>query len=197
MMLRNLFEVSHDCDYGPEIEKRFSNATITRTMRLVFSIDEIKFYILNDQKAIYGCVNDLSEPSHPNRLIFRLLFKDVPTIENYPEGIEQDRILQINSVFLDTAFRGNKIIIRVYEKLVSIGYILVNDEAEYVPSLHLWHSAIRRKNFKVYMMDTNYGFISDKNGPIAYNGTNIKFDKILIWTTGEDYSGCYKLLVMK
>lgn len=195
MKLLKLLEMPylHSGDYEPDRPRRMSESAKLRTTTLLFNSNGVEFRIMNEESCVYGFVYDAS--TKDNQIVFQLRFKDSPTITNFPPEISQDDVLQVDSVYMDRNYRNETLCATVYEHLVRAGYVLMSDESQFTPAVHLWHKLIRRNNFPVYVMDVDNGFVSKDGQPIRYDGKNIKFEDI--WTSGEDLSGMYKILVMK
>ncbi len=197
MKLLKLLEMPylHSGEYDPDRPRRMSGSARERETKFLFSIQNVEFRMVNDGLAVLGFVHEPNDRVQSYRVVFHLSFKHQLTISKFPNDINPNDVIQINSVVADADYRSSDLCATVYEHLVRAGYVLMSDESQFTPAVHLWHKLIRRNNFPVYVIDVDNGFVSKDGQPIRYDGKNIKFEDI--WTSGDDLSGMYKILVMK
>lgn len=104
----------------------------------VFDAERIDFY-LQDRLRLVGVIKDKKEKTREmsNLIVFSLRFKEHKTIVHYPEGIEEQKVLQVDSVYTRPQFRTFGIASYVYSLLVEKGFIVVSDTSQLFSSIRL------------------------------------------------------------
>jgi len=197
----------HDGKYTqPDMDKDtyHSNDTLTRNYRHLCTTSsagvDINFYLQDNIRCV-ATIKKKKEKTREesNLIVFSLLFKNVKTIINYPEGIKESEVLQVDSVYVRPEFREFGLASFAYMKLVEAGFIVVSDSSQFEDGKRLWKKLSREahfNNYVIHLIDDEEGFLKDKNGEvITYDSSNI--DDAKIWTAGIDLNGAHILLMMK
>lgn len=210
MKLSDLLEEPVIYDSGQHADKAIdlfqSDRALIADFKPIFSMNttlgNIRFLAKKhpENSLIRGVVQDQDDIGRSvNRIIFQLKFKAKTSLINFPHEIDSGKCLQVNSVFISDDFRKLGIASRIYKFLTSAGFVIISDSSQYEDGKELWKKLVRdtvQGKYKIYVLDDEYGFKKDAAGkPIEYDGTNIKDSEI--WTSGDDFSGYHKLLVMK
>lgn len=181
-----------------------SNSSLERRYDLIGELKTIeglvRFYKLKDINSVIGVVDskkpDTGEDS--NAVIFSLKFKKAHTIVNMPKLFKDKTVLQVDKVITDPTCEGYGISSLAYLAIARMGYVVLFDTVQFTDGKMLWKKISREskfKNYKVNILDDEYGFKTDISGkPIDYDSSNI--DDAAIWTSGQDYSGEHILLAM-
>lgn len=212
MKLSDLFEEPYEVTDGVhsdnEIQKygQMSSATLARDHEFLGSInslqgEKIKLYALKSPQyaVIRGVIPGYTDHGlNTNFVVFALRFKSVIQAK-LPKELDGNKCLQVNSVFIAPEFRGEGITGAVYKLIATKGFSIISDSAQFRDGKELWKKLVRDVldgEYKIYVLDDEYGFKKDTAGkPIEYDGSNIKDSEI--WTSGDDFNGHHKLLVMK
>jgi len=165
--------------------------------------EQIDIHFLKQGFSVIGVVKSKKQiglkEEDSNRVIFFLRFKQSPTIVYYPEGIPKDKVKQVDSAYVSSVYRGFGIASYVYARMISLGYIVVSDSAQFTDGKELWKKMARQvhaMNYKIHIIDDENGFMKDdQNTVIVYDGSNI--DDAKIWSGGMDMSGQHILLMLK
>lgn len=160
-------------------------------------IDEISLYLIKDPYAmlirgVVPVINEYGEPT--NEIVFGLKFKRRMTTK-LPTNMDEERCRQVDSVFIHPSYRGAGISANVYKELVRRGFIIISDSAQFPDGKYLWKKLIRQRDeLSVFVLDSDGAFLTDASGnPVMADDV----DDSRIWSEGEDYSGTYRLLVMR
>jgi hypothetical protein len=160
----------------------------------------VEIHILADA---HPCVRGTISAQHPddngqtNRVIFSLRFKHAHTLVKIPKTVDASRLLQVDKVSIDKDFQGLGIASYAYAQLAKRGFTVLSDTSQFADGKMLWKKMATKaqlRDYKIFVLDDEYGFIEKNGQPISYDGTNI--DDAQIWTSGEDYSGAHILLMM-
>jgi hypothetical protein len=198
----------HDGEYeapeGMEKETFYSDGSLQRMFsplgKEVFENVAISFFIMDTLKVV-GVIKKKKEKTNEqsNLIVFSLRFKNTKTIMHYPDGIDQHKVLQVDSVYVKKDFRGLGISSFVYALLVEKGFIIVSDTSQFDDGKQLWKKISREAQFNdyvIHIIDDENGFVKDKSGKIiSYDSSNI--DDAKIWSSGMDFRGEHILLMMK
>lgn len=199
----------HDGEYeAPEVLKSqtfMSDATLLRDHSpldyYVVNAERIEFFFSKTQRVVTGVIKKKKEKTKEmsNLVVFSLRFKKEKTIVNYPNGVDQHKVLQVDSVYTDEDYRGRGISSFVYALLVEKGFIIVSDTSQFDDGKQLWKKISREAQFNdyvIHIIDDENGFVKDKSGKIiSYDSSNI--DDAKIWSSGMDFRGEHILLMME
>ena len=151
----------HDGDYkapeGMEKETFISDRSLAREQKHlgfeVFDAMRVDFYLMDLIKVI-GVVKKKKEKTQEmsNLIVFSLRFKQTKTIVNYPEGINRNDVLQVDSVYVSRALKGRGIASFVYSMLVEQGFIVVSDTSQFSDGKELWKKISREAKFNDYVI---------------------------------------------
>ncbi len=133
-----------------------------------------------------------------NRVIFALRFKQKHTLVKIPKEVKSEKILQVDKVSIDSTFEGNGLASFVYASLIKRGFQVLSDTSQFTDGKMLWKkmaSKAKLRDYKIFVLDDEYGFIQENGEPLQYDGSNIDDSKL--WTTGDDLSGEHLLFIMK
>lgn len=163
--------------------------------------EKISFYMLKATKKIIGTIKatkpDTKQES--NQIIFSIKFKSSTTLVKVPSELDSSKILQVDRTAIDPEYEGQGIASFVYISLAKAGYIIISDSSQFEPGAQLWKKLAREahvKNYEIYVLDDEYGFMKDENGKIIkYDASNI--DDAKIWSHDQDFSGSHILLTLK
>lgn len=198
----------HDGDYkapeGMDKKTYHSDGALSRQYEHlgfeVFDAERVDFYLQDDLRLV-GVIKEKKEKTQEmsNLIVFSLRFKSYKTIVNYPDGIDTEKVLQVDSVYTRPEFRTFGIASYVYTLLVEQGFIVVSDTSQFTDGKQLWKKISREAKFNdyvIHIIDDEKGFVKDKSGKvIAYDSSNI--DDAKIWTSGMNFDGEHILLMMK
>lgn len=198
----------HDGEYkapeGMDKKTYHSDSALKRQYQFlgfeVFDAERVEFY-LQDKLRLVGVIKDKKDKTQElsNLIVFSLRFKTHKTIVNYPDGVEESKTLQVDSVYTRPEFREFGIASFVYTLLVEKGFIIVSDTSQFSDGKQLWKKISREAKFYdyvIHIIDDEKGFAKDKSGKvIAYDSSNI--DDAKIWTSGMNFDGEHILLMMK
>lgn len=161
----------------------------------------VKFYMLKDIPKIIGVVSAQKPKTgeDSNLVIFSMFFKKQHTLVKIPSDFAIDKILQVDLVSTAKTFMGFGMASFVYATLVKKGFIVISDTSQFEDGAQLWKKMAREanvENYKVFILDDEYGFLKDENGNVLeYDSHNIADSKI--WSKDADFMGSHILLVMK
>ena len=88
--------------------------------------------------------------------------------------------------------------IAALNKPTNRGIFVLSDTSQFKDGKELWKAMASRANLKdynIYLLDDEYGFIEQNGSPVVYDGSNI--DDAQIWSGGDDVSKEHILLMMK
>jgi hypothetical protein len=165
------------------------------------ALDElIELHVLNDiPPTVLGTISS-KKPSgeDSNRAIFSLRFKPKHTLTKIPKEIDSSKIIQVDKVSIDKDFQGFGVASFAYAQLAKRGFIVLSDTSQFKDGKELWKKMASRahlKDYSVYLLDDEYGFIQKDGEPVVYDGSNI--DDAEIWSNSDDVSKEHILLMMK
>lgn len=157
--------------------------------------DFIEFYMRKEAPQVLGVI----QRDEKVEIIFSLRFKDRVTVNaDINEFLNGRPMLQIASAYVSEKFKYFGIASFAYAQLVKHGYVVISDSEQFTDGAELWKKMVRKAelaNYKIYILDTDYGLLKANGTPVIYDGSNI--DDAKIWSSEDDYSGCNILLVMK
>ena len=149
------------------------------------------------------CVKGTVKSNHPedgrstNRIVFSLRFKPSHTLAN-TINVDDTKIIQVDKVSIDREFGNQGLASFAYSRLAMRGFIILSDNSQFTDGKMLWKKMAERahlRDYKIYILDDEYGFITKDGKPVVYDSKNI--DDAKIWTSGDNFDGFHKLLVMK
>lgn len=155
--------------------------------------------LVDDHPNVTGTIKEKHPEGYDsNRVVFSLRFKSKHTIVKIPQKIDQSRILQVDKVSIDKDFEGFGIASFVYAQLAKRGFLVLSDTSQFTDGKMLWKTMATKanlRNYKIFVLDDEYGFIKKDGEPVVYDGSNI--DDAKIWSSGEDLSKEHTLLLMQ
>lgn len=189
----------HGGNYMDNVSKgEYSINTLKREFNLLGFLeiegDLVEICIRKATPHVIGVIVDNDKV----RTIFSLRFKTSPTISKNVATLLGNNILQVSSAYVDEDFRHGGIASFAYAQLVKHGYVVISDSEQFTDGAELWKKMARKaevKNYSVYILDADYGFVEEDGKPIVYDGSNISDAKI--WSGDDDFAGYNILLVMK
>ncbi len=158
----------------------------------------VELHNLKNHPRVIGTVKAQKDGEESNRIVFSLRFKVHHTLVNVPPGVDEARVIQVDKVSTERALEGMGIASYAYSELVKLGHVILSDTSQFDEGRRLWVRMATKahlRNYEIFVLDDEFGFIERDGKPVVYDGSNI--DDAEIWTTGEDYSGAYVLLLMK
>lgn len=168
----------------------------TKLYVIIIEGQHVTFFIDKHQNRVLGFVI----PTHSTDAdrvipIFSLFFKE--NTPNIPD-LNKTKCLQIDSVFLNKHLRVSALTSQVYFQLAKLGYTIISDTVQFETAQGLWKKLASESTTHgcvVFVADTDFGIFKDADGnKIVYNGTNIKDHEI--WTSGSDFDGNYRVLIL-
>jgi hypothetical protein len=172
---------------------------LKRDFKHLFTITEedyvIDFLLSHDSIVLLGVINNWQKSKDRVQPIFKMNFLEKLLINKIPEEISRKKILQGSRILLKRDLRRYSISTVVYKRLTEHGYAIISDQTHFDPAKGLWMKLARDsdENYKVILVDIDYGAIKDENGhTLCYNGSNYPEEQL--WTTGSDFTG-YNLVL--
>jgi len=178
---------SSSSHYMVTMEPIHSMRTVKRDYEVIFQTkihNEDLIYVKHQNWNLYKVLKKIDDDKV--LVICQLKFKTKPTIDvKHFKGP-----IQVDSVYLDEAYRGYGIVTALYALIVKSGHTVISDATQFTPGKELWKKIARESvklGLKVYVVD------GDKHQ--TYDGENI--DDKFIWSTDMDYSKYDVLLIAK
>lgn len=174
------------------LDNGVSDSAIVRDYKKIGTVTGLPMYI--DKHETHVIVVNPEEKTESGRMqqVFRMQFKQRHQL-SFPNQFKN--ILQLSKVAVNRQHGTSGLATYVYKLLVSLGYTIVSDDTQFEPAQSLWKRIAADPGVKVYVADVEHGLFKDDNGaPILYNGANIPDQDI--WTSGSEYTGQYRVLIL-
>lgn len=168
----------------------------------IVSDEIVNFYLLKKGPFSAVGVIDSKKPKSgikSNKIILFLRFKKQLSLIKIPDEIKKRKLLQVDKVLCEEEFRNFGLASYLYALIVEKDFVIISDSSQLIGGKKLWIKIAKEAhltNYRVYILDDEYGFKKDKDGKlIVYDGENIEDSDI--WTSDGDFAGEHILLTLK